>query len=394
MWNTNMSLHFGQLLQTSREERGIPLDDLARWLDVAPDDLRAWEAAPEPALSWGTLRGLSRWLSLDLLAFDPEEDERPAPLPAVWTLLKSAGQFLPARAWPEVIEAAEVAREVVALEAILGLEDRFVALSKRFRPVVVQQDEPWRQGYRLAQAARRALDLGEAPILSMRQVCERAGVLLLEAELPMGVSALCFSDQHHGPTILLNLQGPNENPLVRRVTLAHELCHILYDRNELETLEHFDPYSNEVGPDAKPPVEQRAGAFSVEFLAPEDELARAWHTTRTLAPPEALRAMMERFGVSMTAMRFHLYNHGHPRIKRADPISPSGYHASEACWADDERLEPLDSLRRGRLLGLTLVALERRLITRSRALELLEVDGDAFEQHAPRWREVCVGVAL
>ena len=42
--------------------------------------------------------------------------------------------------------------------------------------------------------------------------------------------------------IVLNLKGANENPLVRRATLAHEIAHLLFDPDEYLDTVRVDTY--------------------------------------------------------------------------------------------------------------------------------------------------------
>ena len=76
----------------------------------------------------------------------------------------------------------------------------------------------------------------------------------------------------------MNLHGDNQNPLVRRATIAHEFAHLLYDPDEylnkvtVDTYEGLE-YNPKIGPDIADSehyhVEQRANAFAISFLAPK-----------------------------------------------------------------------------------------------------------------------------
>ena len=92
---------------------------------------------------------------------------------------------------------------------------------------------------------------------------------------------------------------------VERFTLAHELCHLLLDRD------HGDELAIATGPWAPVGIEQRANAFAAAFLMPtwllEDALGVA------VAPaddPETIRAVSATLHVSASSLIDRLYNLG------------------------------------------------------------------------------------
>jgi transcriptional regulator with XRE-family HTH domain/Zn-dependent peptidase ImmA (M78 family) len=95
------------------------------------------------------------------------------------------------------------------------------------------RDEPWKQGKLLATALRQELGFGTEPIHSIsRLLVETFGVAVMVAPadiMPDGLSAVCAIDGVSG--VLLN---PGETRWERaRTSLAHELCHLLADRDAL-----------------------------------------------------------------------------------------------------------------------------------------------------------------
>jgi Zn-dependent peptidase ImmA (M78 family) len=87
--------------------------------------------------------------------------------------------------------------------------------------------------------------------------------------------------------------------------VAHELCHILYDRG----------YGNSLaiasGPWAPPAVEKRANAFAAMLLMPRSLLReRIAHLARPLTTPEDVASLARGLGVSYTSLLPHLYNVG------------------------------------------------------------------------------------
>ncbi len=92
---------------------------------------------------------------------------------------------------------------------------------------------------------------------------------------------------------------------VERFTLAHELCHLLLDR------EYGDELAVATGPWAPPEIEQRANAFAAAFLMPTWLLREATNTTALPAyDPEAIRAVSAKMRVSGSSLIDRLYNLG------------------------------------------------------------------------------------
>jgi hypothetical protein len=123
-------------------------------------------------------------------------------------------------------------------------------------------------------------------------------VSVLYADMtPSGPAGLTFADAVRGPTIVLNTVGKNANPAVRRFSLAHELCHVLFDRVRSEPLAILSGYLTEVGLER----ERRANAFAVRLLCPESVL-RSLDADR---PLDSVRQLLE-YGLHYAAIRLDL----------------------------------------------------------------------------------------
>ncbi len=344
------------------------------------------------------LSRLSRLFGVDLSGWDPDEQSEPASLPGVATLFKSSERSIALRDWDRVLDIAEVARDIVSLEQALGLPDRMARLRERWAPDGAIGDPAWPDGQRLARSVHAspvALENGRFPE-SVRALCDRLGVVLIESFLPEGIDALCFADDHHGPTIVADV---SVHVLALRFRIAHELCHVLFDRPALEPLQRFDRFDRRRGED-KPAVEQRADAFAIHLLAPETTFRRLWaeQAERGDSPGRCIRGAMERFGVSFQAAHAHALNLGLLSRDESQSLSyisatpPVHFDELEHELTADETFSPLRRERRGRLLGLTLLALSRSVISTSRAIELLGVDGEVFERSRQRWMDT-LGIA-
>lgn len=173
----------------------------------------------------------------------------------------------------------------------------------------------WDVARDLALKTRRLLGFTETePIGSLRELCHRLQIPLVHAELPSTIAgATLATGETRG--VVVNINGNNNNVWVQRATVAHELGHLLWDPKEslqslvvdtLEQIEKIDYGRNQIDW-----IEPRANAFAVELLAPQSAIRSytgSLDTSDYVAIAQAIRANMEQFGLSATAMRYHLWN--------------------------------------------------------------------------------------
>lgn len=139
----------------------------------------------------------------------------------------------------------------------------------------------WDDGYRLAQDFLEEMDApSDAPIdvpVMLGQLEIRCLTVALGRAGPRGV-AIAGGDL--APTIVVNSQHPmNRAEAGRRFTMAHELCHLLHDRDRARRVTHSST------PWAPASVEQRANAFAAMILMPP---ALVRHALGGLPAPLAL----------------------------------------------------------------------------------------------------------
>lgn len=245
----------------------------------------------------------------------------------------------------------------------------------------------FRCGYELASRARDELGLGrENPLEeSLRDLAEsRLGIPVIQVEMGDEIAGATI-DVGGNRAIILNLGGRNRNALVRRSTVAHELGHYLYDPpGNLETMrvDDYDQVADQAGR-IHDPVEQRANAFGVEFIAPRSALAA--HFRKEMADhndaPRALLALIDRFGVSHTAVRNQLQNALAGEVDPESLVLPRGgrpdadkWEAIEGYTVNYHPLERLRSSRAGRFSALVVRAARERHISWDTAAEMLECD--------------------
>jgi Zn-dependent peptidase ImmA (M78 family) len=160
---------------------------------------------------------------------------------------------------------------------------------------------PYEEGYRLAEDCRDELGIDPDQVfvdmegvLASLDIKVRENALETSAIRGVAVAGNCFA-----PAILVNTTSfYNNNEVGKRFTLAHELCHILYDRTRAKKLSHLS------GPWASSRTEKRANAFAAMFLAPPSAIRQRLADIS----PEAVRALAGEVGMGVTALVEHLYN--------------------------------------------------------------------------------------
>jgi Zn-dependent peptidase ImmA (M78 family) len=85
-----------------------------------------------------------------------------------------------------------------------------------------------------------------------------------------------------------------------KFTLAHELCHILFDRTRAKKLSHVS------GPWTAPRIEKRANAFAAMFLASRAATRSVFHEYGKDGTKDAAQALQ----LGHSAFVEHLYNLG------------------------------------------------------------------------------------
>jgi Zn-dependent peptidase ImmA (M78 family) len=228
----------------------------------------------------------------------------------------------------------------------------------------------WQFGYGLAYDTRKLLGISaDAPIESLRD--------LVETKLRIPLIHLFLPTQFAGATlavgrargIALNTAGLNTNVWVRRSTIAHELGHLLWDPDQKLDSLRVDTYSDlEEQPQKNglDPVEARANAFAIEFLAPQEHalaLFKSYPDKRT-----GLRMVMERFGISFISARYQIWN-ASQRMEELDSLSvesvePTDDWKGRESFTDDFfRPESVRPSRRGQFAALVVEAIKKKIIT-------------------------------
>jgi Zn-dependent peptidase ImmA (M78 family) len=345
---------------------GFSLEGAARLSGVSLKRLSELEGGA-PASVW-ELESLSRvyGVDADILAESPIHV---APSDVV-TALASSEEFgeIGDAVRSHVVSAARAARDLIALRELLDPEAAAPGLPR------IQYDVhavPHRQGANAAATARRDFGVPDGPIHSMRDWLSEAigAITVLYARLgPTGPAGLAFAGPSFGPAIVLNLDGKNRNPCVRRFSLVHELCHLLVDWTRPEPLAQISGYDTDAGRAR----EQRANAFAMRFLCPETSVEKL-----SADPIVAARTLVRDWGVHYGAARLYLLN---VRNMQLPPVPPASFGATgtEAVWESAEAPDGVDNF------PLHEVAAERRTdvaLYAATAYSLGRLQRDAFAEY-------------
>lgn len=133
-----------------------------------------------------------------------------------------------------------------------------------------QGQEPYEEGYALASWLRERCGLAPEAKSDPRAWLHEFGVPVRNLEGPTWLDALACWGPRHGPAVLLNpgSERHESNPVTTRISLAHEIAHLIADRDG------YLPLTEVLIGRAMPLVEKRARAFAAEFVLPR-EIARA-----------------------------------------------------------------------------------------------------------------------
>jgi Zn-dependent peptidase ImmA (M78 family) len=206
-------------------------------------------------------------------------------------------------------DVVELARLMIDLHAPRGgpsaIDD-----ARRSVPLKEAATPPWYQGYELAESLHDGLDpeFMEGESVDIERIIEKQGVKIVYRQLSDGtIRGVALDGERHRPGILVNSRNiANAHPFGRRFTLAHELCHLLFDR---EVGAHLAIAS---GPWAPHDVERRANAFAAMFLMPNELVRRAISALAgSLETKDAVQSVANRLRTGFEATLWHLKNLGY-----------------------------------------------------------------------------------
>ncbi len=224
-------------MRTGVDALGWKSDRLAREADLPVELIRALISRGAPVSSL-ELELIAEALGLDPVALRAGQTVQPQ-LPSVFLRHgPSAWQDFRAEDRDHLDRALEGARAWCELLRALGRTDTLQRRSN-FVTVTARGPEPRdaaRQGHDLAVRVRSAVGLGSEPLDDARALLEdRFGVSVVVAPLQTRSPAQAVLDADRvAASVVLNANDEErrDNPLLDRVHLVHELCHVLFDPTE------------------------------------------------------------------------------------------------------------------------------------------------------------------
>lgn len=162
---------------------------------------------------------------------------------------------------------------------------------------------PYQDGYQLAEDTREDLEIPALEeVVNIQGVLHQLGIDVNEVALDTGaVRGVAIAGPGFSPAILVNTSSPfNKTQQGRKFTMAHELCHILFDRSRAKRLSHVS------GAWTSPRVEKRANAFAAMFLASRAAVKRSFNG----ADPLKIKHQAETLELGYSALIEHLFNLG------------------------------------------------------------------------------------
>ena len=163
---------------------------------------------------------------------------------------------------------------------------------------------PWHNGYALALDILDEVDPEpDAAMTRIECMLDKLGVWVREVYLgERGPRGVALAGGELRATILVNLDDSRNSARGRRFTLAHELCHILFDRGHARSLAHSST------PWASPSVEQRANAFAAMLLMPPTRARLTFSKDDLTGLKQEVAKMADKLKVSRVSLKRHLAN--------------------------------------------------------------------------------------
>lgn len=373
-----------QTLREHREALGYSPQHLARLAKVSVEAATTAET-PGKLSSIRTLEQLARALAIDerTLGLESQAGADTALGVRLRQLAHADGAAgLSPTTVAALAESAWVIARQKSLAALIGTSPGNGLA--RFEPDDDYGYPTYERGYALAARTRHSLGLEpEAPIESMRRlIADTLDVPLVQTRLGRALAgATVANGTERG--IVVNIEGDNQSVWVRRMTLAHELGHLLWDPTQRLNRLMVDRYPDLAvnSPNRRDPVEMRANAFAIALLAPPAAVDRMVHQADDI--PSAVFEVASHFGISVTAAAAHVGN-----VSRVRVNIPRGAHfpepsdemrAQENFTIDYFPIKDIPPVLVGRFAWVVARALQEKVISLDTAATLLRTSPDSLD---------------
>ena len=298
----------------------IPGSKRVKALNRRLRDLTKADDAQERRLAWlaglgTTVRGVQiGWRrateNLSSLAARP----RRAMLEAKETPLVIAGSCQAALMFGSLEPTVKSSDVTILAQAMVGLfdpqgEPQEVSAVGRAVPIEESGSPAWEQGYELAEEVHESLngEFEQGSFVDVYELIEALGIKVAQLRLSdKKVRGCAIAGPKHRPGIFFNgYHASNAHAAGLRFTLAHELCHILFDRERGCSLAVAS------GPWAPRAIEQRANAFAAMLLMPVSLVKKAAvELADLIAMTKSIDEVANRLYTGRRAVLNHLTNLG------------------------------------------------------------------------------------
>ncbi len=201
-----------------------------------------------------------------------------------------------------------LAGKLIELYAV-GSESKELSGLVAHEPISFGAQPAWQVGYRLAERVIEQLDLVDQTrdSVDVSAILDKLGIRQEEIQLSDDtIRGVAVAGPHHKASILVNLSDRHNHTIAgKRFTIAHELCHILFDRT------HGQKLAMASGPWAPLQVEKRANAFAAMLLMPPEFVRRAVTALRVpVTSEQGVREIRRQLETGFVATLEHLKNLG------------------------------------------------------------------------------------
>jgi Zn-dependent peptidase ImmA (M78 family) len=206
----------------------------------------------------------------------------------------------------ELADVATLTRIIVA-NYVPDASSWLLRLHLPLDPGEVAQLTPGEQGSRLGEEACKLLSGDVGGWVDIQAVLERLDIEVSDIDLSDdAIRGVSIFGPTQRPRVFPNRNSRwGQRPEVQRFTCAHELCHLILDR------EHGGEFAIATGPWAPLGIEQRANAFAAAFLMPTWLLRDALAAAEAPADdPETIRSVSAQLRVSASSLIDRLCNLG------------------------------------------------------------------------------------
>jgi Zn-dependent peptidase ImmA (M78 family) len=199
-------------------------------------------------------------------------------------------------------QTAQVLRSIASLPH--APSDVLDGLVEEIATEIVDCSYVYDEGLEAARALRRHLGIESTVRVEPKEILEQLGVPVhvISVARAEALEAFAVWGPRRGPAVFVNDVGRRAKD-GRRVTLAHELCHLLLDRDGAL------PVGDVMRGREPGHIEARARAFAAELLLPQ-QVAGEEYAAWSGDAKKLARRLGRRYGVSLEMVAWNIRNSG------------------------------------------------------------------------------------